>query len=37
MIKAVLNNEILKYITAIDKNRYDVSAVKLSETVFNKF
>ena len=36
MIKAVLNNEILKYITAIDKNRYDVSAVKLSETVFNK-
>lgn len=29
MIKAVLTNEILKYITEIDKNRYKVSSVKL--------
>ena len=29
MIKVVLTNEILKYITEIDENRYKVSSVKL--------
>ena len=29
MIKVALTNEILKYITEIDKNRYKVSTVKL--------
>lgn len=33
MIKATLNNEILKYITDIEKNRYRVSSVKLSKSV----
>ena len=36
MIKVTLNNEILKYITEIDKNRYKLSAVKLTRTVVNK-
>ena len=36
MIKVTLSNEILKYITEIDKNRYNVSSVKLSKTVANK-
>ena len=36
MIKAVLTNEILKYITEIEKNRYRVSAVKLSRSVANR-
>ena len=36
MIKVTLNNEILKYITEIDKNRYKLSAVKLTGTVVNK-
>ncbi len=36
MIKVPLTNEILKYITEIDKNRYNVSAIKLSKTVANK-
>lgn len=36
MIKVTLTNEILKYITEIDKNRYNVSSVKLSKTVANK-
>ena len=36
MIKVTLSNEILKYITAIDKNRYNVSSVKLSKSVANK-
>ena len=36
MIKVILSNEILKYITEIDKNRYNVSSVKLSKTVANK-
>lgn len=36
MIKVTLSNEILKYITEIDKNRYKVSSVKLSKTVANK-
>jgi len=36
MIKATLSNKILKYITDIDKNRYNVSSVKISKTVANK-
>ena len=36
MIKVILSNEILKYITEIDKNRYNVSSFKLSKTVANK-
>ena len=36
MIKVPLTNEILKYITEIDKNRYTVSSVKLSKTVANR-
>ena len=36
MIKVTLTNEILKYITEIDKNRYNVSSVKLSPNVANK-
>ena len=36
MIKVTLSNDILKYITEIDKNRYNVSSVKLSKTVSNK-
>ena len=36
MIKVTLNNEILKYITEIDKNRYKLSTVKLTRTVVNK-
>ena len=36
MIKVALTNEILKYITEIDKNRYMVSSVKLSKTVANR-
>lgn len=36
MIKVTLNNEILKYITEIEKNRYNVSSVKLSKIVTNK-
>ena len=33
MIKVTLTNEILRYITEIEKNRYRVSAVKLSRSV----
>ena len=33
MIKVTLTNEILKYITEIEKNRYQVSSVKLPKTV----
>ena len=33
MIKAILTNEILKYITEIEKNRYKVSNVKLPKSV----
>ena len=33
MIKVILTNEILKYITEIDRNRYEVSAVKLPRSV----
>lgn len=36
MIKVTLSNEILKYITEIEKNRYDVYSVKLSPDVANK-
>ena len=36
MIKVNLTNEILKYITEIDKNRYKVSSVKLSKSVASK-
>ena len=36
MIKAILTNEILKYITEIEKNRYKVSTVKMSRAVANK-
>jgi len=36
MIKVTLNNEILKYITEIDKNRYKLSTVKLTGMVVNK-
>lgn len=36
MIHVTLTNEILKYITEIDKNRYKVSSVKLPKTVANK-
>ncbi len=36
MIKVTLTNEILKYICEIDKNRYNVSSVKLSSSVANK-
>jgi len=36
MMKVCLNNEILKYITEIDKNRYKLSTVKLKRTVVSK-
>lgn len=36
MIKVTLSNEILKYITDIEKNRYIVSEVKLPKAVVNK-
>ena len=36
MIKVTLTNEILKYITEIEQNRYNVSSIKLSQTVMNK-
>ena len=36
MIKVTLTNEILKYISEIDKNRYNVSSIKLSKTIANK-
>lgn len=36
MIKVTLTNEILKYITEIDKNRYKVSEVKLLKSVASK-
>lgn len=36
MIKVVLTNEILKYITEIEKNRYKVSEVKLPRSVASK-
>ena len=37
MIKATLSNEILRYITEIDKNKYKVSEVLLPATVANKW
>lgn len=36
MIRVALTNEILNYITRIDKNRYDTAAVKLPKSVANK-
>ena len=36
MIKVTLTNEILRYITEIEQNRYKVSSVKLSQTVMNR-
>ena len=36
MMKVILTNEILKYITDIDKNRYNVSSVKLSKNIADK-
>ena len=36
MIKVTLTNEILRYITEIEQDRYKVSSVKLSKTVMNK-
>ena len=36
MIKVTLTNEILRYITEIDKNRYKVSSVKLPKTIAGK-
>lgn len=36
MIKVKLTNEILKYITEIDKNKYNVSSVKLSLNIADK-
>lgn len=36
MIKAILTNEILKYITEIEQNRYKLSSVKLPRAVVNK-
>jgi Fic family protein len=36
MIKAILTNEILKYIIEIEKNRYRVSTVKMSRSVAGK-
>ena len=36
MIKVQLTNEILRYITEIDKNRYRVSSVKMPRSVANR-
>ena len=36
MIKVILLNEILKYITEIDKNRYQVHDVKIPNSVTSK-
>ena len=36
MIKAILTNKILNYITEIEKNRYRVSTVKMSRSVAGK-
>ena len=36
MIIVILTNEILNYITEIDKNRYNVSSVKLPKSVANR-
>ena len=37
MIKATLTNEILKYITEIEQNRYKSIFDQLSQTVMNNF
>lgn len=36
IIKSVLSNEILKYISSIDQNRFNVSSVKISPSIASK-
>jgi len=36
MIKVMLSNEILKYITEIDKNRYQIHDLKIPGSVASK-
>ena len=36
MFRSVLTNDILRYITEIDKNRYHISSVKISRSVASK-
>ena len=36
LIKAVLSNEILNYITEIEKNKFSVASVTLPKAVVNK-
>ena len=36
MIKVTLTNEILKYVTEIDKNRYEAASVRLPKSVADK-
>ena len=36
MMKVILTNEILKYITEIDRNRYQVSSIKMSRTAADR-
>ena len=36
MMKVILTNEILKYITEIDRNRYKISSVKMSRSAANR-
>ena len=36
MIKVQLTNDILIFITEIDRNRYKVSSLKMSRSVVNK-
>lgn len=36
MIKVTLTNEILNYITEIDRNKYEVDTVKLPKIVANR-
>ena len=36
MIKVTLTNEILKYITEIEKNRYAVSSMRISGATANR-
>ena len=36
MIKVTLTNEILNYITDIDKNRYDVASIDIPKSVANR-
>ena len=36
MLKVTLTNEILNYITGIDKNRYEVASIEVPRTVANR-